>query len=127
MRVARRRDDFSAATRKAIAARAGYRCSDPNCRAPTSGPALGAARAVNIGKAAHIKAASPGGPRYDALMSKEERTDPQNGVWLCSVCADLIDVDPLRYSEESLKEWKVNAEREALLRLGKPFVGPGAN
>jgi hypothetical protein len=56
------RDNFTMPTKEALAKRVAYRCSNPRCRAVTIGPHQQSSRAVNI--AAHIAAASPGGPRY---------------------------------------------------------------
>ncbi len=67
------RDDFSKGVRDKAAARVGLRCSNPNCQKLTSGPAVDPARAINIGEAAHITAASPGGPRYDPSLSVDSK------------------------------------------------------
>lgn len=109
------RDNFDKDTKDILARRVAHRCS--NCRKPTSGPQQEPARAVNIGVAAHITAASSGGPRYDANLSSEERKSIQNGIWLCQSCAKLIDNDPLRYSQELLHQWKDEAERRTLLEI----------
>ena len=55
------RDDFSESTKRTLGARVGHLCSRPDCRAPTAGPQEDAAKAVNLGVAAHICAASPNG------------------------------------------------------------------
>lgn len=60
------RDDFTTSTKEVIARRVGYHCS--LCSRGTVGPNEDPARANNIGVAAHITAASPGGPRYDATI-----------------------------------------------------------
>ena len=112
-------DDFSDTVKKALAARVGHLCSNPECRALTSGPQDDSAKAVNIGVAAHITAASPGGPRYDPDLLPEERSAPSNGIWLCQNCAKLIDNDPTRFTVEVLKKWKTDAEKEAKTRVGK--------
>jgi hypothetical protein len=59
------RDEFSKETKEIVAKRVGSRCSNPNCRRPTSGPQTHPRKTVNIGVAAHITAAAPGGARYD--------------------------------------------------------------
>ena len=110
----RRRDDFDLKTKRILAARVGFRCSNPHCRKLTSGPQSLPDKAVNIGVAAHITAASPGGPRYDPTLSPSERSSIENGIWLCQTCAKLIDSDPNRYTVEVLREWKRQAESEAL-------------
>lgn len=112
------RDDFSAATKRDLAARVGMRCSNPSCRCLTSGPRAGSAGSVNIGVAAHITAASEGGPRFDPTLTKAERVDLQNAVWLCQNCAALIDRDTSRYSAGLLRAWRENSEEAALLDMG---------
>src|SRR5205807_6684405 len=102
-----------------LAARAGYMCSNPECRALTSGPQDDPAKAVNVGVAAHITAASAGGPRYDATLSPEQRSAASNGMWLCQNCAKFIDNDVNRFSLELLTRWKADAEVEARSRVGK--------
>jgi hypothetical protein len=72
---------------------------------------------VNLGEAAHITAASPGGPRYDQDLSPDERVSADNGIWLCPTCAALIDRDDNRYPEAKLREWKADAEAAAALAL----------
>lgn len=89
-----RHDDFRLDVKEQLAKRAGMLCSNPNCRQPTSGPAIDDDRSVNIGAAAHITAASPRGrPRYDASLTSKERRSISNGIWCCQNCAKLIDND----------------------------------
>ena len=107
------RDDFDAKTKETLARRVGYRCSNPGCGKLTSGPQEDPAKAVSIGVAAHITAASEGGPRYDPSLSPEERRSVYNGLWLCQNCAKLIDSDVQRYTSELLREWKRQAEQRA--------------
>lgn len=112
-------DDFSDLVKKTLAARVGNLCSNPGCRALTSGPQENPARSLNIGVGAHITAASSGGPRYDPNLLPEERSAPSNGIWLCQNCAKLIDNDPSRFTVELLQRWKSAAESEARERIGK--------
>jgi hypothetical protein len=109
-----KRDDLLAATKRTLAARVGHRCSNPGCMRPTSGPALDDARAVNVGQAAHITAAAPGGKRYDSSLTAEERRAEANGIWLCNLCAGLIDQDEKRFTVELLRKWKNDAVDRAL-------------
>jgi hypothetical protein len=111
------RDDFSAAVKRKVAARVGYRCSNPGCCKQTSGPHVDPNKAVNIGVAAHITAAAPGGPRYDPSLSPEERSSIENAIWLCQSCSKLIDADEQRYTIQLLREWKDGAERKAQAAL----------
>jgi hypothetical protein len=108
------RDEFDNETKRTLAQRAGNRCSNPKCSRPTSGPRSGHDLSVNIGVAAHIHAASPGGPRYDELMRAEDRRDIRNGIWLCQLCAKLIDNDEHRFTSEVMYSWKTEAEMRAI-------------
>jgi len=107
------RDDFTQPTIEIIARRAGYRCSNPNCGRQTFGPSSQPAETVNIGVAAHITAASERGPRRDPTLTPEQRRHPDNGLWLCQVCAKLIDSDASYYTIALLHRWKDQAEQAA--------------
>lgn len=121
--MARRADDFSEAVRRSIAHRAGYRCSDPDCRASTAGPSNEHPAAItNVGVAAHIVAASEGGPRFDRNMLPEERRSERNGIWLCQTHGKEVDDDSSRFDVETLRAWKVVAETFARSLLGRPFA-----
>jgi hypothetical protein len=111
------RDDFNEKTKEILARRVGFRCSNPNCRKLTSGPQKDTSKVVNIGVAAHITAASKGGPRYDARLSSDERKSTDNGIWLCQNCAKLIDNDEQRYTSDLLIDWKKLSEQAALLEI----------
>ncbi|GGJ36749.1 tetratricopeptide repeat protein [Streptomyces brasiliensis] len=111
------RDDFSRRVKETLAARVAFRCSNPDCSAVTAGPKLGEGGAVNLGVAAHITAASPGGPRYDPALTSTERSAEANGLWLCQNCGKLIDSDVTRYTVQTLCQWKVEAEQRALVML----------
>lgn len=104
------RDDFSLSTKELLAKRVAYRCSNPACRHVTSGPQIDSAKVVNIGVAAHITAASAGGPRFGPAMTPDERQGSENGIWLCQSCAKLVDNDPARYAVDVLNLWKKLAE-----------------
>lgn len=112
-------DDFTERVKKVLAGRVGWLCSNPECRALTTGPQEDPAKVVNLGVAAHITAASPGGPRYDPVISPEQRSAPTNGIWLCQKCAKLIDSDVARFAVDILTKWKSDAELEAKARMGK--------
>jgi hypothetical protein len=114
------RDDFEERIKRALAARVGNVCSNPMCRALTSGPQVDPTKSLNLGVAAHITAASPDGPRYNPCLSPEERRNPENAIWLCQNCAKLVDSDVARYPEAVLRGWKSKAEMVALSAVGKP-------
>ena len=96
-----KQDDFSEAVKKTIAARAGYKCSI--CDAPTSGPDATGQKAVNVGVAAHITAASEGGPRYEASLSHRERRSIGNAIWTCQNHGHIIDTDQEQYTVDRLR------------------------
>src|SRR4051812_27783962 len=96
------RDEFTVEVKRTLAARVAHHCSNPDCRAVTSGPQSEPTKALNIGVAAHICAAAPGGPRYDDVMSPEVRGAIENAIWLCQNCAKLVDNDPQRYPGDLL-------------------------
>src|SRR5437588_12432451 len=106
-------DEFSEPVKRALASRVGNLCSSPECRALTSGPQEDPARALNRGVAAHITAASPGGPRCDPELLREEGSSRSNGIRWCQDCAKLIDNDEVRFPVELLRRWQAAAEAES--------------
>jgi len=111
------RDNFTKTTIDILGKRVGFLCSNPACGKHTIGPHENPEKATLIGVAAHITAASPAGPRYDSLLSEAERIHIDNGIWLCSNCATLIDKDEKRYPTQLLKSWKDDAENKMLENL----------
>lgn len=111
------RDDFSLKTKELLAKRVAYRCSNPGCRQPTSGPQEDPTKVVNIGVAAHITAASADGPRFDPSLTPNQRLSVENGIWLCQSCAKLVDNDPIRYRADVLRRWKALTEKNAAREL----------
>src|SRR5262245_49442036 len=111
------RDDFSASTKDLLARRVGFHCSNPRCDRVISGPDSTGSKAVNIGVAAHISGASPGGPRFDASLTSDQRISAENGIWLCGICAKLIESDVAKYTQEVLVDWKETAEHFAAAKI----------
>jgi hypothetical protein len=108
------RDDFTKPVIDRLAKRVGMKCSNPDCRLPTSGPDSDVG-VTNVGVAAHITAASPGGARFAEAITPEMRSDISNGIWLCQTCAKLIDDDELKFTPAILRDWKETAEHMAAL------------
>ena len=79
-------------------------------------------KATNIGVAAHITAASSGGPRFNEKLTSEQRSSISNAIWLCQSCSKLIDSD-LKYTIDILLNWKNEAEQQAELKLNKQGAG----
>jgi hypothetical protein len=107
------RDEFSPKTKLRIAKQAGWLCSDPNCRRPTVGASSDGESEILVGEASHICAASPGGPRYDPGMSREERRSAKNGIWMCKLHGTSVDSDDPKFTVELLREWKAQAVRDS--------------
>lgn len=100
------RDDFLKSTIRQLAENSSYFCNNPLCRNTTISSSSYLEKPSKIGVAAHICAASPGGPRYDSSQTPEERSNYNNGIWLCTNCSVLIDRDVEEYTVERLKSWK---------------------
>jgi hypothetical protein len=103
------RDDFSPSTIKAAGERVGLLCSFCGCLTKAAS-AESEKKVSSIGVAAHICAASPGGPRYDPSMTVDERKSIENCIWMCETHARLIDTDVVSYPRERLLQMKKTAE-----------------
>ena len=100
------RDEFSAPTKRLLEKQSGNHCSNPSCRRVTSAASSDGQTVMSIGEASHITAAAPGGPRYDATLTSEERKSPENGIWLCKDHAKAVDSKDPHFTVELLKAWK---------------------
>jgi hypothetical protein len=116
----KRRDDFSPDVKRALAARAGYRCSV--CEKPTIGAGSTPDSVLSDGIAAHITAAAPGGPRFDSTLSTDQRRGVENGIWCCTQHGREIDSDAPGFTTELLRGLK--RRREELAK--KQLSGEGA-
>ena len=77
---------------KNLALRSGNACAYPTCgRELTLDPLHPDDDSKVIGKAAHIAAASPGGPRYDPTMTGQQRSSIDNLMFLCGDHHDAVD------------------------------------
>jgi hypothetical protein len=116
------RDNFNAPTKRLLAQRVAYRCSNPQCSTLTIGP-RSTGETVLLGVASHICAASPGGARYDATMTPALRLHAANGIWMCQQCGKLIDSDP-KYTVEMLRSWRRTSEAATVreLQTGKIVI-----
>jgi hypothetical protein len=112
-------NDFPEEVKLTIANRANLTCSNPACGATTRGPQIDPSKALNIGVAACISSAARGRPRYDEMLTPEQRASAWNGVWLCQTCANLIDTDEAAYPEEVVRAWKTLREHEVKRAMAK--------
>lgn len=81
--MATKRKDFSDATKKIIAMRAGFRCSFPGCDSILVSPGYDSDKVLRTGECAHIYAAAGGGLRANSNLSEKEIESPENGIFLC--------------------------------------------
>ena len=117
------RDEFTSRTISDVARAVSYRCSNPGCQRSTVGANAAQDGIINLGVAAHITAASPGGPRYNESIDAETRREKNNCIWLCQDCAKLIDSDPHHFTEKLLQEWKRTAQERTFRELLAPRRG----
>lgn len=117
-----RADGFSKSVVESLAKQVAYVCSNPACNTQTLGPSAKHSGSTNVGVAAHICAASPGGPRYETNQSPEERRSAANGIWVCNNCSRRIDSDEKSYSRELLHQWKASAVSAASRQMGRKVL-----
>ncbi|MDD2857213.1 MAG: hypothetical protein PHU75_00910 [Candidatus Nanopelagicales bacterium] len=108
---------------KVVIARSGNRCAYPDCRAELvfDADAEGDQPKV-VGKVAHIAAASPGGPRYDASMTDAQRSSAENLIYLCGPHHDAVDSQLDKHTVKYLHDAKVTHE-SAVARAVKNALG----
>lgn len=115
---------FPVAIKHALCMRASNKCTI--CQILTSLAAKDSQDGfINIGEAAHICAASPSGARYNSQMTKTERTNIRNGIWLCSTCHTTIDRDLALYTPKYLQELKKKHEYDSAVESNINFVAVG--
>lgn len=116
-----RQDDFNQKTKDILGKRASFVCSNPDCKSLTLCPSIeDENKFIYVGKAAHITAAADGGPRYDSSLSSEKRKSINNGIFLCSNCAEMIDKNEgIDFTVEQLKKWKEEHEEWVAKNLNK--------
>jgi hypothetical protein len=122
------RDEFPKGIREALAKRAAYICSNPDCHTLTIAPSdADESKFLYFGKAAHICAAGSGGPRFkpEPEMTPEQRMSAANGIFLCSNCAAMIDNNKgLDFTDVLLQSWKVDHDKWVKSNLNKKQGAP---
>jgi hypothetical protein len=97
---------------KRLFARCQNQCAFPDCLLPI------AEENGNItGIICHIKAARPGGPRYDPAQTEEERHSFDNLMLLCARHSKVIDSEPQEYTVSRLLEMKQNHEPKGSVEI----------
>lgn len=82
-------------------AHSGNRCAYPDCTNP-----IFEDDGQLTGECCHIKAYSPGGPRYDASQTDEERNGVDNLMLMCSRHHAIVDKNEEKYMVEVLQDYK---------------------
>jgi hypothetical protein len=90
-------------------------CAFPNCTTAIVQPTT----MTVTGKICHIKAKSPGGPRYDLKQTEKERNSFENLILLCGVHHDIVDDQPEKFSVEVLQNMKEMHERNGDIKLSQ--------
>lgn len=88
-----------------------YLLSGNLCANPTCATVLINANGTMVADVCHIKAESPGGPRFDKDLGVEDRRASANLILLCNTCHTLVDAEPTKYTVPVLTKWK--SDREA--------------
>jgi hypothetical protein len=95
----------SAKTYNLLYGKSSNRCAFTGCKNPIT------LNRTIVGNVCHIKAAKPGGPRYDPNQTNDERHGYDNLLLMCSVHNKVVDDDEATYTVDRLKRMK--AEHEA--------------
>lgn len=120
----RKRDEFSAPTKRTLERQAGGHCSNPDCRWLTRGSSSDGLHSILIGEASHITAAASGGPRFDSNLTPAERKSAENGIWLCKKCARAVDSTDPSFTVEKLRQWKADINRETFRAVTSNIAFP---
>lgn len=96
-------------TLKKLWAASGNQCGFPGCEEDV----VDIGQEIVVGEICHIRAQSPGGPRYDPDLNDDEVDAYSNLILLCPTHHTYIDKNPEEYSIEELKGWKAEQEEQA--------------
>ena len=113
--------DYTPTTIKRLFLLSCNQCAAPNCNNSLEAKD----NLTIIAKICHIEAASPDGPRYNPIMSDDDRRDFNNLILLCDECHSIIDnkENEDKYPVELLKQWKSDHENKC--RQNKIINKPG--
>ena len=101
-----------AKTKLHVAFNCGGKCSFPECGKHLT------KNGTNIGKCAHIIPKKVGFVREDWKTPLEDRKRPENLIYLCGDCHDVVDdrANEAQYPADVLRRWKKDHEQWALSR-----------
>jgi len=104
--------DFSKSVKTALAHRAAYICSNPDCRCLTL-TLVGddASKVAYRGRAVAICGAE-GGPRHEPSLNGNQRKAIDNAIFLCAKCAETTSRHKgAHYPATLLRDWKEQHKR----------------
>lgn len=107
---------------RALYARCGGYCSNPDCRADLILTTEGG-RAIAIGELAHVIAWSPMGPRGRERGLTEDVDRIENLVMLCPTCHTVVDAAPEEFPVEALVEWRESRASRIRVVAETPIYG----
>lgn len=84
------------------------RCAYPDCPTPLFEPTS----QVLMSEVCHIKAESPGGPRFDSLQTDDERHGFANLIIMCRNHHKVIDTDVSTWTVAKLLQLKADHEKD---------------
>lgn len=96
-------------TLKKLWAASGNQCGFPDCDENV----VNIEQEIVVGEICHIRAQSPGGPRYDPDLSEEEVDEYSNLILLCPTHHTYIDKNTENYPPEKLEEWKKEQQKKS--------------
>lgn len=99
---------------KALFARSRNRCAFPDCSAPVV-EETGTVTA----EICHVRALSPGGPRYDETQTAEERNSAANLILMCGRHHKIIDTETGKYTCAALLAIKRNHEEQGIAEISR--------
>lgn len=88
-------------TTRRLFAMSGNMCAFPECQSPIFEPS-----GTPTGEICHIRAQSPGGPRYDPAQTDNARHSYENLILLCRRHHKVVDAQPDIYATDVLEEMK---------------------
>lgn len=96
-------------TLKKLWAASGNQCAFPGCDEKV----VDLGKNIVIGEVCHIRAESPGGPRYDPDLDEDEKDEYHNLILLCPTHHTVIDKASDKYSAQNLEQWKKKHEEQS--------------
>lgn len=102
----------SSATVKTLFARSHNRCAFPGCPSPVVEETDTVTAEI-----CHIRALSPGGPRYDKDQTSGERNSAANLILICGRHHKIIDTEIATYTTATLLQIKQGHEGQGLAKI----------